>query len=261
MADYDYLKASDGTGDAPSMTITANRSTGSTTLVVSTVTKVPTKFLATSGTKLPTGLLDPSTITNFKGHVSGTNLEIDGFLPGSTDVGNTASQVVIIKPNTYGQNLVATFIQDASGLGTPEAVTFSTVTATGVTATTATISDSVAVTNNVTVGGNLKITAGTTATVDGSGYITPSKQVYTVTALGAPATIQVPSFSSWDGAPVVIRILDNGTSRGLTFAAGYTNQSGLTLPTATVATKWLTLGVMYNANTSKWQILSITVGA
>lgn len=107
----DYLRASDGTGDASLMRITSNRSIGSTVINVDTIVGVPEKFIAMSGTLLPTGFVDPLTVTNFSGHIDGTSLEIDEFAPGNTDNGNTENQVVVIKPNTDWANIVAENIE------------------------------------------------------------------------------------------------------------------------------------------------------
>lgn len=108
--DTSYLSASDGTGDASLMHITANRLVGATTLTVDTTTGVPSKFIATTGTLLASGFIDPTTITQFYGHLGTGNLVIDGFCPGSTDTGNSSGQVVVIKPNTHSMNLIANFI-------------------------------------------------------------------------------------------------------------------------------------------------------
>lgn len=105
--DSKHLPASDGTGDAALMHITANRSIGATTIVVDTVTGIPSFFIATYGTLLGTGFIDPTTKEDFYGHVDTGNLIIDGFAPGSTDGGNTSGQVVVIKPNTLWANLIA----------------------------------------------------------------------------------------------------------------------------------------------------------
>lgn len=129
-SDYDFLPVSNGSGDAPLMHISPARLPGATTLVVDTVTNIPTKFIATAGSLLASGLIDPTTAINFKGHLSGGNIIIDAFEPGSTDVGNTAGQVVIIKPNTGWANRVAQFIKNATNLGTPEAMTAAALSAT-----------------------------------------------------------------------------------------------------------------------------------
>lgn len=253
MSDYNYLNVSAGTGDAPLMNINAVRLAGSTTISVDTVTGVPPNFIGTSGTKLSTGLLDPATVTNFKGHVSGSGLQIDSFEPGSTDIGNTSGQVVIIKPNTGWANRVATFIRNATGTGTPENIYSSSITAT-----------SGAISGALTVGGNLTITGASSvvaATTTTATTIMPTSQVYDVTALSTAATINTPSFGSSNGMSFILRIKDNGTAQTLTFASGYTNVSGLATPTTTVASKMLTIGAIYNSATSKWEIQGINQSA
>lgn len=102
--DLSKLSASDGTGEAVRVLVTAVRLLASTVLKVNSVSKWPANFTATSGNLLTGGVLDPSTITVFYGHLSGTDIVIDGFAPGYTDNGNTVGQVVVIKPTTVGQN-------------------------------------------------------------------------------------------------------------------------------------------------------------
>lgn len=115
--DPTYLQVSDGTGDAALMHVTAGRSIGGTVITVDTVVGVPAKFIAVSGTLLPTGFMDPATLTNFYGHVSGSTLIIEGFCDGSADAGNTIGQVVAIKPNTVWANMVATLIRSMNPVG------------------------------------------------------------------------------------------------------------------------------------------------
>lgn len=49
----------------------------------------------------------------------GNVLTISGFLPGSTDEGNSQNQIVLIKPNTHWANKVADFMGAAAGVSTP----------------------------------------------------------------------------------------------------------------------------------------------
>lgn len=254
MADYNYLSVSDGTGDASIMHVTGARAVGVLNIAVDSTVGVPTNFIGTQGTLLSTGFVDPTTICNFKGHTSGsTGLVIDAFEPGSSDTGSASGQVIIIKPNTGWANRVASFIKNATGFGTPEAVTFGAATAT-----------SLATTANVTVGGNITLSgtaAPSTASVTTGTTITPTKQVYNVTALASAATVNVPSFTASDGMAAIVRIKDNGTSQTLTFAAGWGNVSGVSTPTATTAGKQLTVGALYNSATSAWEIQGINIGA
>jgi hypothetical protein len=98
--DYSYLSASNGSGDAALMHVTAPRIVGATTISVDSVVNVPAKFIATSGTLLSTGLIDPTTKVDFYGYINSGSLVIEGFMPGNTDLGNTSGQIVVIKPNT-----------------------------------------------------------------------------------------------------------------------------------------------------------------
>lgn len=127
--DYDHLRVSDGTGDAVLMHIESDRLTGATTLDVDSVVNVPTKFIATAGTPLATNFIDPTTKIDFTGHLSGSDLIIDDFEPGSVDVGNTEGQIVIIKPNTGWADRVATFIEGLSGITSPDSTVIDALSA------------------------------------------------------------------------------------------------------------------------------------
>jgi hypothetical protein len=52
----------------------------------------------------------------------------------------------------------------------------------------------------------------------------------------------------------MIRIKDNGTARTIAFDTNY-RAIGFTLPTTTVASKTMYVGVIYNATDGKWDIL------
>lgn len=123
MPDYDFLPVSDGSGDAALMHIEAIRLVGATIIVVDSIAGVPAKFIASYGILLSSGFIDPATKRDFKGHTSGSNLVIDAFEPGSTDDGNTAGQVIVIKPNTGWANRVAQAIKNLTNFGTPEDIT------------------------------------------------------------------------------------------------------------------------------------------
>jgi hypothetical protein len=130
MADYDFLSVSNGSGDAALMHVNGSgRTVGSTVIPVDSVVNVPAKFIATYGVVGANGLITSASKRDFKGHVSGSTLVIDGFEPGSTDNGNSVGDIVIVKPNTGWADRVAKFIKNATNYGTPEAVTFGAVTA------------------------------------------------------------------------------------------------------------------------------------
>lgn len=259
---YDYLPASNGSGDAALMHVESARLTGSTTIEVDVTTNANTKFIGTYGKLGSDGLITADSGRNFRGHLSSGNIIIDAFEPGSTDDGNDEGDVVIIKPNTGWVNRVAQHIMNVAGLGTPEAGTFAALTAAATTLASLVVNGVAHITGNTTVDGNL-IVGGTIrtgslilTTADGSHLITPTKNVNTVTALDHAATVALPSFTAYEGAPCVLRIY-GAASETLAFNAAYENISGVDLPTATVAGKWHTFGMMYNLTTTTWQILSI----
>lgn len=104
---YGSLKASDGTGEAVLAHVTANRLVGSTTLLVDSVDNWPTNFIVVTGTINANGFISPSGMTQMRAHISGGNIAIDSFEPGYTDIGNTTSDVCIIKMTTEWANDVA----------------------------------------------------------------------------------------------------------------------------------------------------------
>ena len=93
--------------------------------------------------------------------------------------------------------------------------------------------------------------------------LTPSvatADVYAYTALAAGLTINAPTGTPVDGDKLVFRLLDNGTSRALTWDATYT-VIGVTLPTATTINKTTYVGCIYNANNTRWDVIAVTTQA
>lgn len=84
--------------------------------------------------------------------------------------------------------------------------------------------------------------------------------VYAYTALAAGLTINAPNGTPVDGDKLIFRLLDNGTSRALTWNATYT-VIGVTLPTATTISKTTYVGCIYNANNTRWDVIAVTTQA
>jgi hypothetical protein len=80
---------------------------------------------------------------------------------------------------------------------------------------------------------------------------------YCYTALAANLTINAPTGTPVDGDKLIFRLLDNGTTRTLTWNATYT-VIGVTLPTATTANKTVYVGCVYNANNTRWDVIAVT---
>lgn len=130
MASIDQLRASDGTGNASVATVQSTRAPGASTIVVDTVANINTNFIGSMGT--PHTFIDPvtseeitviseETAVDFKGHVDGSNLEIDTIAAGYTDAGSAVGDIVIIKPTTQWGDAVAEVLEVAhNDDGTPK---------------------------------------------------------------------------------------------------------------------------------------------
>lgn len=106
---------------------------------------------------------------------------------------------------------------------------------------------------------NKRITKRISTTAD-SATPTPNADtddMYTVTALAQAATFGAPTGTPTNGQTLVIRILDNGTARALSWNAIYRASSDLPLPTTTVLSKTLYCGFMYNSAAVKWDLLAV----
>ena len=79
---------------------------------------------------------------------------------------------------------------------------------------------------------------------------------YNVTALAAGATFGAPTGTPTDGQTLIIRVKDNGTARTLAYNAIY-RALGVTLPTTTVISKTIYLGMIYNAADTKWDVTAV----
>jgi hypothetical protein len=77
-----------------------------------------------------------------------------------------------------------------------------------------------------------------------------------VTALAVGATVAAPSGTPTNGNSLLIRIKDSGTARSLAWNAIY-RAVGVTLPTTTVVSKNLYIGVKYNSTDTKWDVIAV----
>ena len=97
-------------------------------------------------------------------------------------------------------------------------------------------------------------------TVADAATITPTaddSDMYTVTALAQAATIAAPSGTPTSGQTLLLRFLDNGTARALTWNAIYRASTDLALPTTTVLSKTLYVGFVYNTAATKWDCIFV----
>lgn len=77
-----------------------------------------------------------------------------------------------------------------------------------------------------------------------------------VTAQAVALALANPTGTAIDGLGIVIRIKDNGTARAISYGTEY-RAIGVTLPTTTVISKTLYLGMIFNSTDTKWDVVSV----
>ena len=95
-------------------------------------------------------------------------------------------------------------------------------------------------------------------TVASSATVTPvsTNDLVTITAQAVGLSLLNPTGSFVEGQALMIRIKDNGTARTIAFGTSY-RAIGVTLPTTTVISKTLYLGVIYNSTDAKFDIIGL----
>jgi hypothetical protein len=102
-----------------------------------------------------------------------------------------------------------------------------------------------------------------TSTTTSLATLTPdinSFDQYDLTAQAAGLTVAAPTGTPANGNKLILRILDNGTSRAITWNGTYT-VIGTTLPTATTISKMLYVGCIYNSTNTRWDVVAVTTQA
>jgi hypothetical protein len=82
---------------------------------------------------------------------------------------------------------------------------------------------------------------------------------YEVTALAASVVVAAPTGTPTDGQTLILRIIDNGTARALTWttSSGGYRAVGTTLPTTTVISKTVYIGCIYNSTDTLWDVVAV----
>lgn len=95
-------------------------------------------------------------------------------------------------------------------------------------------------------------------TVTSSSVVTPvsTNDLVTITAQAEALTLANPTGTFVEGQSLMIRIKDNGTARGIVFGSNY-RAIGITLPSTTVISKTMYLGIIYNSTDGKWDVLGL----
>jgi len=161
---------------------------------------------------------------------------------------------------------------NATALGYQAVVAHANATAVGVGATTGAANE-IAVgrsTETTKVYGALNVVGKTTprmSSAASASTLTPNADNfdnYAFTALAAALTLNADAGTPLDGQPIMIRLLDNGTARALTWTTGSSKAFraiGITLPTTTTLSKTLYIGGRYNAAAARWDMLATGVEA
>jgi hypothetical protein len=99
-------------------------------------------------------------------------------------------------------------------------------------------------------------------TVTSSATVTPtfSNDLVIVSAQAVGLTIAAPTGTAIDGAGLVIRIKDSGSSQTLALNAVF-RAVGVSIPASTTAGKWLYIGAIYNAADTKWDVTAVALQA
>jgi hypothetical protein len=94
--------------------------------------------------------------------------------------------------------------------------------------------------------------------VSSASTVTPtfSNDQVNITALAAACQLLNPTGTAIPAFGLVVRIKDNGTARALTYDTQY-RAIGVTLPSTTVISKTLYLGMIYNSTDTKWDVVAV----
>lgn len=97
------------------------------------------------------------------------------------------------------------------------------------------------------------VTSSATPTIN-----TDTTDVFTITALATAITSMTTNLSGTptEGQTLLIRIIDNGTARAITWGASFVSRTA-TLPTTTVISKYTYVGLIYNSVASKWDCIVV----
>ena len=91
---------------------------------------------------------------------------------------------------------------------------------------------------------------------------TDTTDIFTITALAAAITSMTTNLSGTpvNGQKLTIRIKDDGTARAITWGASFASR-GATLPTTTVLSKYLYVGLIYNSTAAVWDCVTTSYEA
>ena len=259
-----------------------------TSSTAGTVTSVAASTTAVSGLSLSGGTITTTgtigltgtlavTASNFSSQTAATFLAAPNAIAGVPTFRTiVAADVPTLNQSTTGNAGSATILATARNIN---GVSFDgsadiTVAAASGTLTGATLASGVTASSLTSVGtlASLSVTGAITAgsvsgrrtqrsnTSASASTVTPDVSafdVYAFTALAATLTINAPIGTPVDGDRLLFRILDNGTTRTLTWNATYT-PIGVALPIQTTVSKTTYVGCIYNTNNTRWDVIAVS---
>ena len=100
----------------------------------------------------------------------------------------------------------------------------------------------------------------TVQSIISSSTVTPtdSDDMVVITAQAVPLSLANPTGTWSQGKDLLIRIKDDGTSRAISYDTGY-RPIGVSLPTFTTSNKTIYLGIVYNSDASKWDVIGVSI--
>jgi hypothetical protein len=170
-------------------------------------------------------------------------------------INNKANQNTLITPGTATK-----VTYDAKGMILSGAnITTSDVSGLG---TLATQSGTFSGTSSGTNTGDQTFLNARVQTVTSSATVTPTStnDLVIITAQAVGLTLANPTGTFTEGQALMIRIKDNATAQTIAFGTNY-RAIGVTLPTTTVISKTLYLGIIYNSTDSKFDVIGYNIQA
>jgi len=185
------------------------------------------------------------------GHNSGATVESVPFAKDWNDLVTTLLNLVVL-----AGTVDSTKIPVVSG---GYATTLTTTAATGVTLPTTGTLSTLAGTETLT---NKRVTprvvTATSYTTDtGTSLSSDTTDIFIVTAQAGALKFNNPSGTPTDGQKLWLAV--TGTAaRALTYDTAYESSAGATLPTTTVTTARIDIGLVYRTDTSKWHCVAVS---
>jgi len=216
------------------------------------------------------GTIDGVTIGGASaGAITGTTITANtGFMPDANDGAYLGQSGTAFSDLFLASGAVIDFaagnsvITHSSGILTVSTGDLRVTTAGTNTASVVTVGGTQTLANKTLLATSNVTTESTTAASDATANPTGGslQNFYSLTALAEATEFQAPSGTPANGNKLIIRILDDGTARALTWNAIYRGLAD-SLPSTTVLSKVMYAGFIYNSQSSTWDLLALNTQA